>query len=104
MPKAVLLWSSETNATNTTYSDHLRKLLKSLKIEFAEVDGSQDRPLCDQLWDVSGNRGEFPQLFAHAEGNYTFLGDYESIANAHEISGMLKECPELKENPEYFDQ
>ena len=83
------------------------RIFRARGVGFEAVDGSDpaDRDLRNLLFEISGRRAEYPQVFFRScRGNYTFVGGHEEVQQANEISGMLKENSELEANPEVMER
>jgi hypothetical protein len=83
----------------------LMDLLDGKRIAVEQVDGSNaaNKELRARLWALSGKRAVYPQLFsrmtgaAGGDGEYRFLGDWESISfmvenndDRHALTELLK--------------
>ena len=53
----------------------------------------------DELFQISGIRGNYPQFFfVHPDGSTSFYGDYEKVFEVNEASGIPESI--LEQNPE----
>ena len=80
-----------------------RKLVASMeskKVRFVEVDGSdpEQKDMRSTLFDISGLRGKYPQVFLQDAGNhYSFVGDWDEFEGLLDSDGLPPNV--LKENP-----
>eukprot|EP00802_Teleaulax_amphioxeia_P020668 Tamp_20962.p3 GENE.Tamp_20962~~Tamp_20962.p3 ORF type:complete len:126 (+),score=38.39 Tamp_20962:27-380(+) len=87
MSTAVLLVSSTvTNEVDKVRQRKLVAAMESKKVPFTEIDGSdpEQKDVRGQLFELSGLRGKYPQVFLKDEGGqYSFVGDWD------EFEGLL---------------
>ncbi len=74
--------------------------MESKKVRFTEVDGSdpEQKDVRGQLFELSGLRGKYPQVFLKDEGGqYSFVGDWDEFEGLLDSDALPPEV--LKENP-----
>ena len=88
----VLLISKTSGApTQKNNQEKTLMMLQSRKLPFVLVDGSDpsERDLRNDLFGISGIRGNYPQLFLQQqEGKISFVGDFETINNLNENGAL----------------
>jgi hypothetical protein len=76
---AIVVLVSKSFGRHSQMSNQNRAItcLRSRRIPFVEVDGSNplSRAYRDQLFDISGVRGSYPEFFVRSGGEITYLGD-----------------------------
>ena len=62
----------------------LETLMLSFRFDFTQIDGSEPqwRELRDKLFEVSKQRGKYPQVFIKTEDEYEFIGLWEQVSMA----------------------
>eukprot|EP00440_Ansanella_granifera_P032564 gb/GFBE01035331.1/.p1 GENE.gb/GFBE01035331.1/~~gb/GFBE01035331.1/.p1 ORF type:complete len:199 (+),score=27.66 gb/GFBE01035331.1/:1-597(+) len=101
--QCVLLTAKTTSLENQSRIRDIENILKGRGVNFEAIDGSDpaNLDLRSQLFEISSRHAEYPQVFLRGRtGHYTFLGAHAEVQQANEVSAMLKEHPELRENPE----
>ena len=61
----------------------LDNVLKGKKIEYEKINGvaEENKPIRDQLFGISNERGKYPQIFLRKEdGTYKFVGLWETVS------------------------
>ena len=102
MSKTCLLLMSSTPFTSAS-EDHQRKVkgwLEGTKCVFKELDGcvEENKEMRNNLFAVSGLRGNYPQLFLVGEDSTEFLGNFETLQGMIESNDLPKEL--LEKNPD----
>mmetsp|Transcript_11929 Transcript_11929/g.29940 ORF Transcript_11929/g.29940 Transcript_11929/m.29940 type:complete len:125 (+) Transcript_11929:24-398(+) len=99
-----LMTTLEGDPNRASAQSWLRTVLANKKVEHQEVDGSDEanKALRDKLFELSGKRGSYPQVFLQKRDTeeYQFVGLFEDVQNANEISGMVASNPDFASNPE----
>ena len=82
----VLVSKSFGRHSQMSYQNRAITCLRSRRIPFVEVDGSNplSRAYRDQLFDISGVRGSYPQFFVRSDGEITYLGDFDAFEAMNE--------------------
>mmetsp|Transcript_21280 Transcript_21280/g.33301 ORF Transcript_21280/g.33301 Transcript_21280/m.33301 type:complete len:88 (+) Transcript_21280:450-713(+) len=67
--------------------------MQAKKLRFREVDGLDpaNKELRSQLFELSGLRGKYPQVFIEREDRFEFVGAYERFEN-------LVDCNDLPQD------
>ena len=91
MKACVVLISSITSSSEQEHNTRaLNALLDAKKIDRKYVDGAVEEnwPLRNELFELSGVRGKYPQVFLQADGQYEFLGMYPKLHELNEMSDI----------------
>lgn len=88
-----ILLMSQTSGNPTQRSNQEKTLvmLQCKKLPFSTIDGSDpfEKDRRDQLFEISGIRGNYPQLFLQKEhGQIDFVGDFEMIDYMNENGAL----------------
>jgi len=97
-PAVVVLISSETSAENLENIEKLRNILDERRLRYDELDGNEakNRVKRNKLFEISKRRGQYPQVFMRdSAGVFTFVGGFGEIEHMVEVSGLVKEQPDL---------
>jgi hypothetical protein len=93
--KLILLISSLGNSKVNGEQNHIKAVIEGLGVPTSDLeilDGCDQevRERRNQLWDVSGVRAKYPQLFAVESDGTTisFVGDYENIISLHDHGSL----------------
>lgn len=67
--------------------------MTSKKVRFIEIDGMdpEQKEIRTQLFDISGLRGKYPQIFIQKEGQYEFIGDWDEFEGLLDADGYPPE-------------
>lgn len=80
----------------------LSAAMTSKKVRFTEIDGMdpEHKELRSQLFDLSGLRGKYPQVFIqNADGKHEFIGDWEEFEGLLDADGYPPEvCLKVPEH------
>lgn len=97
----VLISNGVSDRTQATNQDRTLTLLKAKKTPHVTIDGMNpdQRDIRNELFEVSGMRGNYPQLFfVFRDGSTTFLGGWEKIETINDASDLPADV--LQGNPE----
>ena len=91
--RSFVLLISKTSGAPTQKSNQEKALvmLQCRKLPFVLVDGSDpiERDLRNDLFGISGIRGNYPQLFLQQQdGKISFVGDFATIENLNEAGAL----------------
>lgn len=93
--KLILLISSMCNSQVKGQQNHTKAVIEGLGVPTSNLeilDGCEKevKERRNQLWDVSGVRAKYPQLFAVESDGTTisFVGDYENIISLHDNGSL----------------
>ncbi|OQR93177.1 hypothetical protein THRCLA_22332 [Thraustotheca clavata] len=94
--KCIVLVSHQSfSAENKSNTSSLNALLDAKKIKRDEVDGSAEHNVerRNQLFNISGVRGTYPQVFLQDEDESTpqFIGFFEAIQDMNEMNDLPAE-------------
>jgi hypothetical protein len=92
--KLLILISNQSLTRNVTANQKLVfVILKSLGIEYTTVDGADPihKARRNELFEISGLRGEYPQFFLTNGGNFQFWGNMERFEQCNEIGALTME-------------
>lgn len=61
----------------------LETILISYRFDFRQIDGSdpENWELRDALFEISKQRGKYPQIFIKSDDHYEFVGLWEQVRN-----------------------
>jgi phage antirepressor YoqD-like protein len=88
----VLMSTFGSNVQQKTNQERLRTILAANGIVAVEVDGSmpENKELRNELFEISGIRGNFPQVFVEDDDfNYTYIGGLDKIEALNDCSAIL---------------
>lgn len=88
----LLISSSSGNPLQKVNQGRVVAMLEGKKLPFISVDGANPAEVDhrNQLFNLSGMRGKYPQLFLEQKGRTTFVGDYDAIDDLNESRGLAK--------------
>jgi len=81
--KTIVLFTSMPQTLVEVAQARLDNVLKGKKIEYEKIDGvaEENKPIRDQLFRISNERGKYPQIFLRKEdGTYKFVGLWETVS------------------------
>ena len=98
--KCVVLTSSMANQLGTVNQRNMLDKLAAKRIEFEEVEAvnTDHHDRRNALTEISGKKGEFPQLFFEADGKTTYFGGIEEFNDLFETDSLPKDV--LDKNPD----
>ena len=82
MSHQCLILVSTVGLEQQNNSRRMEDLFSSYKYDVVKIDGSlpENKDLRDKLFDVSGQRGKYPQCFIETSDNaYTFIGTWDMV-------------------------
>jgi len=96
-------------------SDHQQKtrqsraltILQAKHLPFVEVDGMnpEHRESRDELFSISGIRGNYPQFFfVHSNGATSYFGNYDTLEELNETSSLPKDVLDAHPDFETWDK
>jgi hypothetical protein len=94
---AVILWSSiSTESTNTR---RLQDVLDTKKISSESIDGAlpENKEIRDTLFNLSQQRGKYPQLFIRYDETHEFVGLWDEVESLLDCDSLPTEV--LEGNP-----
>lgn len=89
METVVLLYASvSADASAKGKTDEIRDLFEKRGVPIALLDGAYDpnRELRSKLFNISGARAKYPQVFIQRGEDYTFVGLYDEIHDMNETN------------------
>ena len=102
----VLFSSFGSNLQQKTNQERLRTILSSNGIVPVEIDASkpENKELRNDLFEVSGIRGQFPQIFIEDDDfNYTFIGGFDEIEALNDSGTLLAVLRDDNDGTENLD-
>ena len=102
----VLFSSFGSNLQQKTNQERLRTILSSNGIVPVEVDASkpENKELRNDLFEVSGIRGQFPQIFIEDDDfNYTYIGGFDDIEVLNDSGTLLSVLRDDNDGTENVD-
>ena len=81
--KTIVLFTSMPQTLVEVAQARLDNVLKGKKIEYEKINGvaEENKPIRDQLFGISNERGKYPQIFLRKEdGTYKFVGLWETVS------------------------